>query len=232
MSYSGFKGHVFKSYEYALGTQKISTYKQTVSAVLVNYTDGNALQYDNIDLKYQDISSNSAIKLTPTDLVLSNTDIVSMNDKTGLSSTKSMEYLINIPCSSKIFSSAESDSWIREDVDWSPDPDESTLEYFKDEYGFNADYQKQEYQGYNVEEDILDENVISVTAQDFLITSAIGNPRSMSKSCCGLLLLYTDDTYSGSNAIPMVYYNFPKTFYSNHNELNVDWHADGLIKVE
>lgn len=242
MSFSAFKGDVYKSYLYALGTGEIKNidYTNKLSAVLVQ---GNLNQdinkygggvYNKSNLRYSELLELNPNNLIPTNMILEEPKITSINEDTSLSSDISYERITNMPCSARIFSNNHNNSWVTKDLEWSENAleDKDTREYFSDEYGFNDKYNEEEYQGYNIKQTVLEESVICLTAEDFKLTKETGNTSAMNTSINGLLLLYQDENHTGGDAIPVAYYKFPKSYQSNNNYLSIEWHTDGVIKVQ
>ena len=69
------------------------------------------------------------------------------------------------------------------------------------------------------------------------VTSLIKVYGTETKKMLNILILevlrtYSDDEHIGDKEIPMVYIEFPKLFNSNNNYLSVEWHEDGVLKVE
>ena len=76
------------------------------------------------------------------------------------------------------------------------------------------------------------DKAIMATEIVYALTNEKGNPNAMDNGAAGLLLTYSDDEHIGDKEIPMVYIEFPKLFNSNNNYLSVEWHEDGVLKVE
>ena len=173
-------------------------------------------------------------RLVPTRLKLEDVVVTSFNADTQMTSDISYERITSTPASAKIFSTENNKSWVTKDLDWSLDAlsDENTEQYFRTEYNFSKNYDKGEYDAYGLNQTMLDENVISLSANKLELTNEKGNPNAMDNGAAGLLLTYSDDEHIGDKEIPMVYIEFPKLFNSNNNYLSVEWHEDGVLKVE
>lgn len=176
-------------------------------------------------------------RVVSTDLTLQDVQVDTFNSDTGETSEVSYEQMLDYPVSSRIFSKGHDDSWVTNDLDWSltATANSSTMQYFKDEYNFKDVYDRTEYQSYGVGENRLDENVCRLSAASFVMDSdKVANPESMDYGAAGVLLTYADATkgFVGDNELPVVFYEFGKTLRSNYNFLRVDWHEDGVIKVE
>jgi len=235
-TFSAFKCDVFNSYKKALGTGeiKLNNMSTNISAIVtdVKFVPENSAISANVDLRLKDLDNKS---FHNTNLVLENVQINSYDKDTSLSSDKTYEKLCNMPSSAKIFSKDyNNDSWVTHDLDWTYNANEdSTLSsYWETEYGFSTGFSEDEYYSYNLNLTYLDENVVCVSASDFIVNSGKGNKDTMNNGAAGLLLVYQDQTHKDKNAIPMAYLNFPKVFYSNYNYLEVDWNQDGVMKVE
>lgn len=48
----------------------------------------------------------------------------------------------------------------------------------------------------------------------------------------GFILSYTDDEHVGGGMIPMTYYEFPNTIYSNMDYIKINWNTNGFIEVK
>lgn len=245
MSFSGSQRLVYKAFTYALGTGEIknTTYKNNLKAYLtdcnfwsVNSANNNVttrLDTLNCVKGLKGIKGNTS-KITPTNLNLENINLYSFNTDTGLQAEVSYESLKNLPASGKIFSIENDGSWVTNDLDWSITAlsDKNTENYFKTEYAFKDQYDKNEYRAYNLNENVLEENNIALTATDFLMTDKIGNPSAMDYGAGGLLLTYTDKNHINEKEIPVAFIQFAKHFNSNNNRLEIAWHQDGVIKIE
>lgn len=175
----------------------------------------------------------------PTNLRLGDIVIDSINNETNLrsDSKQTYEHAKNSACSSIIFNNPNCGSWITQDLDY-PEPGETLKEneakYFQNEYNFSSGYSSAEYRNYNVKEELLLENVIRLSAINFemLDNRISANYNSMSAGAGGLLLTYDGTSqYKNDNELPVVFFNFGKTLYSNKNYLKVDWNNTGIINV-
>ena len=248
MSFSGTQRVIFKAYQYALGTGEIKNvnYNGHINTYITdcNFWPTNSATNDKLSTRFGDFknSYNASIKgqtqgytrIIPTKLTLENVNTDSFNGDTGLTSDVSYEMIRNTPASGKIFSTENNKSWVTRDLDWSLDAleDKNTALYFKTEYDFKNYYDKSEYRAYGLNENILEENNIRLTADNFKLDSERGNKAAMDWGAGGFLLTYTDDEHKEEKEIPMVYIQFAKHFNSNNNHLDVDWHQDGIVKVE
>lgn len=246
MSFSGTQRIVYKAFTYALGSGEIknTNYKNNIKTYLTdcNFWVANSAnnsystRLDTLNCVKGKLKGKKGIKsqITPTYLNLENVDLYSFNSDTGLQSEVSYEALKNYPASGKIFSIENDGSWVTNDLDWSLSAlsDKNTETYFKNEYAFKSSYDKNEYRAYNLNENILEENNVCLTATDFLMTDKVGNPSAMDYGAGGLLLTYTDNKHKNEKEIPIAYFQFAKHFNSNNNHLEVDWHQDGVIKIE
>ena len=110
------------------------------------------------------------------------------------------------------------------------------MEYFKNEYNFKADYNKTEYQSYGLDVNKLEESVVRLSADSFIMDDKyVGtNTVAMDYGAAGVLLTYEDEErgLTGRNELPVAFYDFGKTLHSNYNFLQIDWHEDGIIKAE
>lgn len=180
-------------------------------------------------------------RITPTNKYLYNIKIDSFNRDTGITNPDATyEIVKNEACSSRIFSTENDDSWVTKDFDWSLNARNkpSTMNYFAHEYNFNSAYDKTEYVTYGIVENILDENVIRLSAESFVHDDQNNKDEDgngvMSYGAAGILLTYEDSTkgMTGENELPVAYYDFGNTLHSNYNYIKLDWHEDGVIKVE
>ena len=174
-----------------------------------------------------------------TNLRLSNTLQDSFNKDTGETSEAYYENMVQIPASAKIFTrNSHNNSWICNDLDWDPDAtgNSATMQYFKTEYNFNTKFNKTEYQSYGLNLNKLEENVCRLSATSFMLNSKLTeqNKNVMDYGAAGILLTYEDEEkgFIGQNELPVAFYDFGKTLHSNYNFLQIDWHEDGVIKVE
>lgn len=174
--------------------------------------------------------------LIPTYLNVTGTNINSYNKDSSLSSDISHQEFFNTPASAYIFSdsNANAECSILNDLDYSLTAmdDETLRKYFEEQYDFSSDYVEEEYLGYNILRTFMDENAFCLSADDFILNSENGNPSAMDNGAAGLLLSYYDENHQGESQIPIVYYEFPKVFYSSKNYLEVDWHADGILRID
>lgn len=255
MPYSAYNRNIYNCYKKALGTGEISSdyYTNNISAIVtdINFeklnppeqTTGFDFRFKNFvkgqirtnEIKGQPYQYEERTKFKPTRLNIEGTLVKSYNKGTRMTSETTYEQITNRPCSSKIFTEFEhNNSWVTHDLDWTPsaNKDQNLDSYWKNEYAFNTDYNIDEYRSYDINQTYLDENIVCLSALDFWVDSAKGNPNTMDDGAAGLLLVYHDETHEGDNAIPMMYMSFPKVFYSNYNYLEIDWNQDGIIKVE
>lgn len=176
--------------------------------------------------------------IVTTKLTLHNAITDSFNKDTGYTSEASYEQMTNIPASAKIFSYDNNNSWVTGDLDWSitAPSNTSTMEYFKNEYNFNSGYNKTEYQSYGLDVNKLEESVVRLSADSFIMDDRYieKNTVAMDYGAAGVLLTYEDEErcLTGKNELPVAYFDFGKTLHSNYNFLQVDWHEDGIIKAE
>lgn len=176
--------------------------------------------------------------IVTTQVTLNSTILDTFNKDTGQTSETYYEQMLNIPASAKIFTNnSNNGSWITNDLDWTPyvPSNQNTLNYFAAEYNFNQDYNKTEYQSYGLELNKLDENVCRLSADSFVLNERKAvNKQSMDWGAAGVLLTYENEELglTGKNELPVAYYEFGKTLHSNYNFLQIDWHEDGVIKVE
>lgn len=176
--------------------------------------------------------------IVTTKLTLQNVMNDSFNKDTGYTSEASYEEMTNLPASAKIFSYDNANSWVTNDLDWSVDAvsNTATMEYFKNEYNFKTDYNKTEYQSYGLNVNKLEESVVRLSADSFIMNDKyVGtNTVAMDYGAAGVLLTYEDEErgLTGKNELPVAYFDFGKTLHSNYNFLQIDWHEDGIIKAE
>ena len=250
MAFSGTNRYVFKAYQYALGNGEIknTNYQTNINAYIAdnnfwyvnsNVKDSYNANFGSFKLSYSVKGLNGEAmrnytRLVPTRLKLEDVTVTSFNADTQLTSDISYERITSTPASAKIFSTENNKSWVTKDLDWSLDAlsDKNTEQYFRTEYNFSTNYDKGEYDAYGLNQTMLDENVISLSANKLELTNEKGNPNAMDNGAAGLLLTYSDDEHIGDKEIPMVYIEFPKLFNSNNNYLSVEWHEDGVLKVE
>ena len=247
MSFSGTQRVVFNAFKYALGTGEISNvnYDGHINTYITdcNFWPTNSAN-NNLNTRFNSFKNLYTTKnikglkgytrIIPTKLTLENVNTDSFNGDTGLTSDVSYEMIRNTPASGKIFSTENNKSWVTHDLDWSLTAlmDKNTELYFKTEYDFKNFYDKSEYRAYGLNETILEENNVRLTANNFKLDSEHGNKNAMDWGAGGFLLTYSDDEHKDGQEIPMVYIQFAKHFNSNNNHLEVDWHQDGIVKVE
>ena len=175
--------------------------------------------------------------IVTTDVTLNSTILDTFNKDTGQTSEGYYEEMMNIPASAKVFSTSHNNSWITNDLDWTPyvPSNSSTLKYFASEYNFNSSFNKTEYQSYDLQLNKLEENVCRLSADSFILNDKkTVNEQSMDWGAAGVLLTYENEELglTGVNELPVAFYDFGKTLHSNYNFLQIDWHEDGVIKVE
>ena len=185
------------------------------------------------------IIKGSSTTIYPTNLTLLDCELNSFNSKSESTNSASYEKMLDIPASSKIFSTEHNNSWVTNDLDW---VDSTALltnnlrTYFSNEYDFNKEYNKTEYQAFGLSENKLTEDAICLSADSFILndTKPIVNKNAMNAGAAGLLITYQDPNkgLTGDDEIPVSFYEFGKTLHSNYNFLQVDWHEDGVIKAE
>ena len=195
------------------------------------------LKLGDLSAKYTWIGAGKSVKglntyIYPTNEYLVNTNIDSINKYTNLSNIDiSFEFVKDEPCSSVIFSPQHGNSWVTGDFDWDVNARKDTklMKYFKEEYGFKDVYDRNEYNFYGVIENMLDENVVRLSAENFITNSS-----AMDYGAAGILLTYEnkDKGYYGDKELPVAYYDFGKALHSNYNYLEIDWNETGVIKVE
>ena len=220
MSFSSTKQYVFSDYINALGN---NTIKKGEGTYKVYITD-----YDFID-KCIEGNDNFSLHSKDTGMYLENVDIWSFNSNSLLSASKSYEELNQVPCSSKIFSIENNGCSVTMDLEWSisaPNQNSRAEKYFQSKYNFSNVFDQDEYYKYNVNQVPLEEDVASLKADDYVLNDNKGNKSAMSGGANGLLLVHS------TNDTPVAYYQFAKPFYSNKNNLEVDWHLDGILKIE
>ena len=175
----------------------------------------------------------------PTNIRLGDIIIDSINNETNLRSDSKQTYenAKNSACSSIIFNNSKCGSWVTQDLDYEGFDNNGIVQneaYFKNEYNFSTNYSSAEYRNYDVKEELLLENVIRLSAINFemLDNKVSANYNSMSAGAGGLLLTYEGTSkYQNDNELPVVFFNFGKTLYSNKNYLKVDWNNTGIINV-
>lgn len=207
------------------------------------------IDYNNLRLK--DLSADLTIKredkrevrqtrIIPTNLYISSFGLTSFNDDTGMTNTSSYENMLDNPASSKIFSDKvenNNNSWVTGDFDWIPSTYsefKNVEAYFHNEYNFSEGYDNREYYSYGLNEHKIVENTIKLSAADFNMDSStkLVNTSAMNFGAGGIVLSYNDgNVYTDENEMPVAFYDFGKTLYSNFNSLNIQWHEDGIIKV-
>jgi hypothetical protein len=195
----------------------------------------------NISYTYRkDISS----RIMPLNKTLGNTLIDSINKDTMLTDKDcTFERADNMPCSSRIFSKDNDGSWVTHDLDWSLNVRNKPglMKYFAEEYNFKTEYDSIEYATYGVKPNVLNENVIRLSAESFVQDDPNDKIKEddieygvMAYGAGGILLTYAneDEGLTGKNELPVAYYDFGNTLHSNYNYIKLDWHEDGVIKVE
>ena len=259
MAISASKAYLYNDFIYALGTNKISAadYKNIKFYITDSlFYDVNRPSYFNkvntfnildVKNKYGDLEpykcvtanmivvtgSNGETKTTPlsskiylTRHFMSAYNIDTFNKDTGLKSENCYEKITNNPCSSKIFYE-QTNSWVRDDLDFPEQPVNPTdpiFKYFAAAYNFNTAFNKTEYQSYNVDMTPVVEDVTRLSSFQLNLKAN----QAMTYGAAGILLTYP----TIDKEIPMAYYNFGKVYYSTNNTLQLDWHEDGIVKVE
>jgi hypothetical protein len=247
MAISASKANIYNAYIYALGTNTITAadYRNIQFYITDSnfYPLNNFLYFADINVTVNDITAgniggnstehnvdihNVKSNIYPTKYYMSAYDINTFNKDTGLKSENCYEKMTNYPCSSKIFFE-ETNSWVRDDLDFPEQPVENTkdpiFKYFATEYNFNTAFNKTEYQSYNVDMTPIIEDVTRLSSFQLNLSSN----SAMSYGAAGLLLTYK---VNSNNEIPMAYYNFGKVYYSTKNTLQLEWHEDGIVKIE
>lgn len=245
-NYKNMKVYITDNNFFAANSARIKG-KHFVSATPTeNDMNYNLLRLGDLKKRYEwsalDDRNNTVIKgldtkIIPTNLILENVGLNTFNKDTGFISEESYEKMIDLAASSKIFSPDHNNSWVTGDLDWvSAEKDIGNSEqYFVNEYNFSKTFNKTEYQSYGLNQNLLEENVVRLSAESFLLNSQKAiNTSAMDYGAAGVLLTYVDEGkgFSGENELPVAFYDFGKTLHSNYNFLQVDWHEDGIIKAE
>lgn len=254
MAWTDSKSFISLAYKYSLGNGELNDIDY--SKLKVYTTDSNfykaysAQFISDTNLRLSNLSAsvvvdeenNSTISGTfnPTYLRLGDVLIDSINNETNLKSDskQTYEHAKNSACSSVIFNNSACGSWIVDDLDYEPlyaDQKEiNNSEYFKSEYNFSTGYSSAEYRKYNVQEELLIENVIRLSGVNFEMVDD-KQPEclnSMSAGAGGLLLTYDGGQFKNpENELPVAFFNFGKTLYSNKNYLKVDWNNTGIVNI-
>lgn len=252
VNYSNLKVNLTDSNFFAANSGRIMGVHYSKEVNAESLKDYNKLTLGDLKTQYKFKGYNNKIKgiysnIIPTNKYLFNVNVDSFNNDTGMTNPDSTYELIDdMPCSSRIFSNQNDGSWITKDFDWSVDARKkpSIMNYFAHEYNFSNKYDKTEYITYGISENILDENVIRISAESFInddpnnkIKNDYGDETEigvMSYGAAGVLLTYEDEFrgFTGDNELPVAYYDFGNTLHSNYNYIKLDWHEDGVIKVE
>lgn len=128
--------------------------------------------------------------------------------------------------------------------------------YLVTEYELSGVYDSDLYHDLGVTEDPIIESKLFKTASDFIfkdseaLTSARNakrkeveklykldavkgeKGRALEFGAKGFILSYTDDNHRDGDMIPIAYYEFPETIYSNQDYVRINWNADGFMEVE
>lgn len=234
MSFSGYR-MIFPQYKIALGTNSISG---DYNDKIVGYYSSDA----NFETTFSsnDISSTnylniiveqlrkSSVTVNEFNTCLLTTNITTFNKNTNISSDYSYDEHQQIACSSRIFGDTiyqNCNSWVTNDLDYNKqDPMSVTgLKHWSAEYNFNSGYNPSEYRVYGINRTYVENDVSCLTA-------AYLKYRSSDLTAMRYILLGCRD--NSNNIIPMIYYDLGKTYYSNKNYIEVDWHTDGLLKIQ
>lgn len=247
-NYNKMKVYITDSNFYATNSARIKGIYNPKAAAEELSLDYNKIRLGHLKGRYVWSAYNSndefitmkgiSTKIIPTDLILENAYLDTFNKDTGFISQVSYEKVKGLAASSKIFSQDHDNSWVTNDLDWSIDANKNkhTEMYFVNEYDFKTDYEKTEYQSYGLKENRLEENVVRLSAESFLLNSAKAsiNTQAMDYGAAGALITYYDKKagFVNENELPVAYFDFGKTLHSNYNYLKIDWHEDGVIKAE
>lgn len=128
--------------------------------------------------------------------------------------------------------------------------------YLINEYNLSGVYDSDLYHDLGITEDPIIESKLFKTASDFIfqerddLVSARNlkrqevekkykldavkgeKGRALEFGAKGFILSYTDDSHRDGDMIPMTYYEFPQTIYSNQDYVRINWNADGFMEVE
>lgn len=246
VNYSNLKVNITDSNFYAANSGRMNGVHYPKEVYAERIKDYNLLILDDIKKTYyykgqNDVLKGIASKVTPTNKYLYNIKVDSFNSDTGVTNPDStFEFMSDMPCSSRIFSNENDGSWITKDLDWSVVARNypNIMNYFANEYNFSNKYDKTEYVTYGLNENILNENVIRLSAESFVHDDQNNKDEEgngvMSYGAAGVLLTYEDESrgFTGGKELPVAYYDFGNTLHSNYNYIKLDWHEDGVIKVE
>lgn len=246
-NYKNMKVYITDSNFYAANSARIKGKHYVSATPLENGMNYNTIRLGDLKKRYEwsatDPTNKVVIKglstkIIPTDLILENAGLDTFNKDTGYVSEIPYEQMINIAASSKIFSMDNDNSWVTGDLDWVSAENDigNAQQYFINEYNFSTAYNKTEYQSYGLNENKLEENVVRLSAESFLLNSekASKNSSAMDYGAAGVLLTYVDKDkgFVDDEELPVAFYDFGKTLHSNYNFLQIDWHNDGIIKAE